>query len=178
MDQFCAGKDETYRRCICSAKIQEIKQQQSLLSQTATSLQDFYDYNIDAIPKTAEEIMAMQNATEGEQSIKQDKSNSALTLNSIKDVLYNVKQNVLDSEDKSNVIGNVQTIWETTDLIHGAAFATSSLRDNSANFASKARKLRFSADISAICFALAKTLSAKLPCKVLQASTVKSFSNC
>lgn len=120
MDQFCAGKDETYRRCICSAKIQEIKQQQSLLSQTATSLQDFYDYNIDAIPKTAEEIMAMQNATEGEQSIKQDKSNSALTLNSIKDVLYNVKQNVLDSEDKSNVIGNVQTIWETTDLIHGA----------------------------------------------------------
>jgi len=65
MDQFCAQQNESYRRCVCSSRLEDIKAQERLLSQTANQLQDFKDLNIEVIPKTAAEVKAMLSATAG-----------------------------------------------------------------------------------------------------------------
>lgn len=124
MDQFCANQNDTYRRCVCSSRLQKIQEKEGLISQTSASLQDFHMYNIDAIPKTAEEVMAMQSATDGEKSIKQDKSNSATTLKNIKEVLNNTQQKSLSTQGTLDIAGDIKEIWKTTDLIHGNDIAT------------------------------------------------------
>jgi len=123
MDQFCATQDDTYRRCVCSSRLQKIQEQEGLLSQTAVSLQDFHNYNIDAIPKTAAEVTAMQNATVGEKSIKEDKSISATTLKNIQDVLKTTKQKTIDSQNTFDITDDIQSVWQTTDLIRGSDIA-------------------------------------------------------
>ena len=62
MDQFCATLDDTYRRCVCSSKLDSIKNQEKKLSQTEDSLKDFENLNIDAISKTASEVKSMASA--------------------------------------------------------------------------------------------------------------------
>ena len=124
MDQFCANQNEDYRRCVCSSRLQDIQNKENLLSQTATSLQDFKDFNIDAISKTASEVKAMQTATEGEATIKKDDSNSSKTLNNIKRVLNISKQKALSSQGTMDIAGDIKSIWKTTDLIRGHDIAT------------------------------------------------------
>jgi len=124
MDQFCANQNDTYRRCVCSSRLQQIQDQEKLLSQTSTSLQDFHDFNIDAISKTAAEVKAMQTASAGEQGIKEDKSNSATTLKNIKSVLANSKQSALSTGGTLDIAGDIKSIWKTTDLIRGYDIAT------------------------------------------------------
>lgn len=123
MDQFCANQNDTYRRCVCSSRLQKIQEQENLLSQTSTSLQDFHTFNIDAIPKTAAEVMAMQTATDGEKSIQQDKSTSAVTLSNIKDVLNTTKRNTQSNLGTLDIAGDIKQIWKTTDLIRGSDIA-------------------------------------------------------
>lgn len=124
MDQFCANQNDTYRRCACSSRLQQIQDQEKLLSQTSTNLQDFHDFNIDAISKTAAEVKAMQTASAGEQGIKEDKSNSANALKNIKSVLANSKQNALSTSGTLDIAGDIKSIWKTTDLIRGYDIAT------------------------------------------------------
>lgn len=124
MDQFCATQNDAYRRCVCSSRLQDIQDQEKLLSQTATSLQDFHDFNIDAISKTAAEVKAMQTASEGESGIKEDKSNSATTLKNIKNVLNNSRQKALSTNGTLDIAGDIKSIWKTTDLIRGYDIAT------------------------------------------------------
>lgn len=124
MDQFCATQNDTYRRCVCSSRLPDIQDQERLLSQTATSLQDFHDFNIDAISKTAAEVKAMQNASEGETEIKEDTSNSATTLKNIKNVLNTSRQKALSTNGTLDIAGDIKSIWKTTDLIRGYDIAT------------------------------------------------------
>ena len=124
MDQFCATQNDKYRRCVCSSRLQEIQDQESLLSQTANSLQDFNTFNIDAITKTAEEVKAMQSASAGETGMKEDKSQSATMLKNIKEVLNTSKQNALSTNGKLDIAGDIKSIWKTTDLIRGYDIAT------------------------------------------------------
>ncbi len=124
MDQFCANQNDTYRRCVCSSRLQQIQDQERLLSQTSTSLQDFHDFNIDAISKTAAEVKAMQTASAGEQGIKVDTSNSANTLKNIKSVLTNSKQSALSTSGTLDIAGDIKSIWKTTDLIRGYDIST------------------------------------------------------
>ena len=129
MDQFCANQNTTYRRCVCSSRLQKIQEQERSLSQTATSLQDFKDINIDAISKTAEEVIAMQTASDGETGIKKDKSNSAQKLNNIRDVLTKTKQNSLSTQGTLDIAGDIKAVWQTTDLIRGYDISTLSGED-------------------------------------------------
>lgn len=119
MDQFCATMDENYRRCICSSKLTDVKAKEKKLSQTADSLQDFEDINIDAISKTAAEIKSMATATSGESSIKKDNSDSAKDLKGISTVLKNTKQQSLSTAGTLDIAGDIRAIWNTTDLIGG-----------------------------------------------------------
>lgn len=124
MDQFCANQDDTYRRCVCSSKLQQIQSKENVLYQTASDLESFHNYNIDAISKTTAEIQAMQNATVGEQSLKEDKSISAQQLNNIKDVLNNTQQKNNSFESSYDIFNDVASIWGTTNLIQGANIIT------------------------------------------------------
>ena len=121
LDQFCAMSDETYRRCVCSSRLYEMKGKQRALAQSADQLQDFKDLNIDAIPKTAAEVHAMQNASEGEMvaSFIKDKSSSIAQLAGISAVLSNTKSKSLSTAGKLDIAGDINSIWATTDLTSG-----------------------------------------------------------
>ena len=123
MDQFCAVQNENYRRCVCSSKLKDIQKQEKLLSQTSDSLKDFQDLNIDVISKTSKEVKAMLSATEGENAIKKDKSESANTLKTISSVLSDSKSKSVSDQAKMNISADIKSVWSTTDLIGGADLA-------------------------------------------------------
>ena len=91
MDQFCAQQDSTYRRCVCSSRLTQIKSQERLLSETATQLAGFKDLNLNVIDKSANEVDAMLSATDGESAIKKDTSSSSKQLNNISEILNKTK---------------------------------------------------------------------------------------
>lgn len=125
MDQFCANANDTYRRCICSARLDEIKTKQRALANAADQIQDFKDLNIEAIPKTPAEVNAMLSASEGEYaaSIAKDTSESAKKLAGISDVLTNTKSKSLSMAGTLDIAGDINAIWATTNLASGANIA-------------------------------------------------------
>ena len=120
MDQFCAIQNESYRRCICSSKLQDIQNQEKILSQTSAGLKDFETLNIDVIPKTTNEVKAMLSASEGESSIKKSSRDKSNISKNITDVLKNSKQESLSTAGKLDIAGDIKQIWSTTDLIVGS----------------------------------------------------------
>lgn len=125
MDQFCANADDTYRRCVCSSRLNEIKQKQSAISQSSDSLNTFHDINLDVINKSASEVTAMTSATIGEQiaSSAKDNSDSAKQLTAISDVLSKTKSKSLSNAGTLDAGGDIKSIWSTTDLASGANIA-------------------------------------------------------
>ena len=125
MDQFCGTANDTYRRCICSTKLSEIKSRERALSQASDQLQDFKNLNLAVIDKTAAEVKAMTSASAGEftQSISKDKSNSATQLAGISEVLSKTKNKSLSTQGTVDIAGDINAIWATTDLTGGANIA-------------------------------------------------------
>lgn len=125
MDQFCATQNDSYRRCVCSSRLDTIKSRERLLSQTADQLQDFVDLNIDVIPKTAAEVKAMISASEGElaASASRDTSTATKSLAGISEVLNKTKSNALSTQGTLDIAGDIDSIWATTDLTSGATIA-------------------------------------------------------
>ena len=123
MDQFCATANESYRRCICSSRLPEIQEKERALSQTSDQLQDFKNLNIEVINKTAQEVNAMITASEGEQAIKKDESDSATALSGISDVLSANKSKSLSTLGTLDIAGDINQIWATTDLTSGGNIA-------------------------------------------------------
>ncbi|MBR2511078.1 MAG: hypothetical protein IKB59_02820 [Alphaproteobacteria bacterium] len=125
MDQFCATANESYRRCVCSSKLTEIQSRERALSQTASQLQDFKGLNISVIDKTGAEVQAMLSASEGEtaQANAKDKSDSAKQLSGISEVLSNTKSKALSTQGSLDIAGDINQIWNTTDLTGGASIA-------------------------------------------------------
>ena len=125
MDQFCATANDTYRRCICSSRLTEIKKKQLALSDASDQIQDFRDLNIEAIPKTAAEVNAMVNASRGEYTATatKDNSSSAQQLAGISTVLANTKSRSLSTSGTLDIAGDINAIWATTDLASGVNIA-------------------------------------------------------
>lgn len=125
MDQFCATQNDTYRRCVCSSRLSTIKSRESLLSQTANSLQDFQDLNMTVIDKTTNEVKAMISASAGElvASSANDTSASAQQLSNISKILSRTKSQSLSTSGTLDIGGNINQIWQTTDLADGANIA-------------------------------------------------------
>lgn len=82
MDQFCAVKDEKYRRCSCSDRIFELDEQQKILEEAAMQINDF-NAGLDAVGLDAAQAAAMRKATEGELAMGDDKSAGKRILNAI-----------------------------------------------------------------------------------------------
>lgn len=125
MDQFCAMQNDTYRRCVCSSKLESIKSRTRALSQTSTLLQDFKDLNISVILKTPAEVNAMLTASTGESTLEKtkDTSASAQKITAIKDVLSGTRSNAMSTNGQLDIAGDIKTIWSTTDLASGANIA-------------------------------------------------------
>ena len=125
MDQFCALQNDTYRRCVCSSKLETIKTRTRAISQTNTQLQDFKDLNISAILKTPAEVNAMLHASEGEATLEKtkDTSASAQKITAVRDVLSGTRSNALTSQGQLDIAGDIKSIWSTTDLALGANIA-------------------------------------------------------
>ncbi|MDR2770169.1 MAG: hypothetical protein LBB08_01835, partial [Rickettsiales bacterium] len=117
MDQFCANRNEQYRRCTCSARLSEMRGRERNFSAATGMIKDFEDNNLHAVDKSPDEVKAMYSATEGESTIKKDASASAKALSGISDVL---SARGGDSEER---MGNMTEIWGTTDLVGGANLA-------------------------------------------------------
>ncbi len=109
MDQFCAKKDEKYRRCVCSNKLKEIQEKEFALFQTSEHLQDFHNLNLDVISKTKNEVKAMISASAGEKALekKKDTSASASKLEDISSTLNSTKKNSLSNKDTLDFIENL-----------------------------------------------------------------------
>ncbi len=123
MDQFCANKDETYRRCACSSRLDGLREMALKVQQTQGQLETFTDYNIDAISKTAKEVSASLSATAGESTVLADKSESAQTLAGISAVLGSSKTKSLSTGGTLDIAGDIGAIWSTPDFIGGSDIA-------------------------------------------------------
>ncbi len=121
MDQFCATQNDTYRRCVCSSRLDDIKSRERALAQGATQIQDFKDLNIDVIPKTPAEVNAMLSASAGEYAaeITTNRSESAAALHGISAVLTNTKSKSLSTAGTLDIAGDINSIWATTELASG-----------------------------------------------------------
>lgn len=122
MDQFCAIQNETYRRCMCSSRIDDIYARERLINQTNDELQDFKNLNIEVIPKTGAEVHAMLTATSGESVAAgaHDTSSTAKQLTGISDVLAYAKSKALSTSGTVDIAGNINQIWSTTQLASGS----------------------------------------------------------
>ncbi len=125
MDQFCATVDDHYRRCICSSKLDTVKTRERALTNASDQLTDFKNLNIDAILKTPAEVKAMLSASDGEKKLSTTKDNSASNkkLTAIGDVLKSAKTNSLSTAGTLDIAGDINQIWNTTELVSGTNIA-------------------------------------------------------
>ncbi len=126
MDQFCAGANETYRRCFCSDGFRTLRDKEEALDAATAMLSQFESNNLNAVDKTAEEVNAMYSATAGEMAIKKDTSASAALLNDIGDLLSgkkkpetNKSQTSLSALDFSVDLGDIWADNSATSIFGG-----------------------------------------------------------
>ena len=115
MDQFCANANDTYRRCVCSARYDEFRDTENAIDQALNLLAQFQDNNLTAVNLTAEEVTAMYTATEGENAIKRDTSAAANMLSEISDLLSGNSSSSSSSSSSGTSLG-LLTVDFTSDL--------------------------------------------------------------
>ncbi len=115
MDQFCANANDTYRRCICSARYNEFRDTENAIDEALNLLAQFQDNNLTAVNLSAEEVTAMYTATEGENAIKRDTSAAASMLSEINDLLSG-KSSASSSSGSSSTSLGLLTVDFTSDL--------------------------------------------------------------
>jgi len=125
MDQFCAGANDTYRRCICSEKFREFGDMEAALDRAKSMLQSFVDNNLENVTLSAAEVSAMYSATAGELAATRDKSAAAKMLEEIGDLLsgktkpQTQQQNTLDFSNLMDFGSAMDDVWGGGDGIFG-----------------------------------------------------------
>ncbi len=82
MDQFCALKNDDYRRCSCSNRIIDLAEQRATLNDAGQQLTVFTE-NLDVVGLNAAQATAMRTASEGESALATDTSASKALLQAI-----------------------------------------------------------------------------------------------
>ncbi len=82
MDQFCQFKNDDYRRCSCSNRVNELSEIRTVMQQAGNQLTVFTE-NLDVVGMTAAQATAMRNASEGENALTTDTSASKALLQAI-----------------------------------------------------------------------------------------------
>ena len=95
MDQFCSLKNDDYRRCSCNDRVFNLATQRKTLEDANVQLTEFTE-NLEMVGMTAQQVIAMNTASEGEDALTIDKSASKALLQAI--------MNSIRGED-TNVVG-------------------------------------------------------------------------
>ena len=82
MDQFCALKNDEYRRCSCSSRISDLTAVRKNLVETNEKLSEFTE-NLDIVGMTAAQATAINTASDGENALTRDVSASKALLTAI-----------------------------------------------------------------------------------------------
>ena len=111
MDQFCGLRDDQMRRCICSGRLNEMRERERNFQSAAGMLRDFEDNNLHVVDMSANEVRAMFSASEGETGVRRDTSSGAGALSGVSEVLANRGSgDVAATMDRRN-------LWNTTGMI-------------------------------------------------------------
>ena len=82
MDQFCALKNDDYRRCSCSNRIDSLMNARDSLVKTGEQITVFNE-NLDTVGMTAAQAKALHTASDGENALTSDTSASKALLQAI-----------------------------------------------------------------------------------------------
>ena len=114
MDQFCALKNDNFRRCSCSDRVYKFQEIFDTYQQVNAKLTEFSE-NLDVVGMTREQALAMKTASAGEDALTEDKSASKQLLQAIMNAIkgddasvggkYKDLNSVSIASDVSNAFG-------------------------------------------------------------------------
>ena len=128
MDEFCANKDSTLKRCACSSRIHDFDKTKEQLTQVEDKLQEF-SQRLLTVSMDKEDAMALNTATEGEIAYAtDDTSKSKKMLDEIAKKL-NASFNNSNFDQGLNAISlslNADAAFDNVDSMMGASTTTKS----------------------------------------------------
>ena len=104
MDQFCTLKNDDYRRCSCNDRVFDLAAQRETLEDANVQLTEFTE-NLETVGMTAQQVIAMKTASEGENALTSDKSASKALLQAIMNSIRGEDTNVLGKYSDCFCIG-------------------------------------------------------------------------
>ncbi len=116
MDQFCELKNDDYRRCSCSARVNNLTDLRNSLQDAGDQLNVFTE-NLEIVGMTAEQATAMRTPSDGENALTSDKSASATILQAI---MNSIRGEKADVSGKYSSLNSLDLSFDTVN-----AFGTS-----------------------------------------------------
>ncbi|MCQ2562520.1 MAG: InlB B-repeat-containing protein, partial [Alphaproteobacteria bacterium] len=125
MDEFCANKDSSLRRCACSNKVHDFDKAKKKLEQFEDKMLDF-NKQLLTVSMDKEDAAVINIATEGELAAStKDTSESQKILNKITDALNSNGKNKFNTNLSSISLSlNEDTVWDNIDLNSGVSTTT------------------------------------------------------
>ena len=122
MDEFCANKDTTLRRCACSTRIHEFDDIKQQLNDTEEKMLGF-NQTLLTVSLDKEDALAINSATEGELAFEtKDTSDSEKLLKKISDTLNTSSDSKLNSNLSAISLDlDMESAWDTVDSTAGIA---------------------------------------------------------
>ena len=122
MDEFCANKDTTLRRCACSTRIHEFDDIKQQLNDTEEKMLGF-NQTLLTVSLDKEDALAINTATEGELAFEQkDTSESEKLLQKITNTLNTSSDSKLNSNLSAISLDlDMESAWDTVDATSGIA---------------------------------------------------------
>lgn len=122
MDEFCANKDTTLRRCACSTRIHEFDDIKQQLNDTEEKMLGF-NQTLLTVSLDKEDALAINSATEGELAFgKKDTSESEKLLQKITDTLNTSSDSKINSNLSAISLDlDMESAWDTVDSTAGIA---------------------------------------------------------
>jgi hypothetical protein len=90
MDQFCDDADATYKKCVCSDKVIELRARMGAAESAVSAINNLRNERLNVVGMDADAVGAMYQSTEGENAVVKDESAAAQELDAISDTLANI----------------------------------------------------------------------------------------
>lgn len=122
MDEFCANKDTTLRRCACSSRIHEFDDIKQQLSDAEEKMVGF-NQKLLTVGLDKEDALAISSATEGEKAFEQkDISESEKLLQKITKTLNSSSDSKINSDLSAISLDlDMDSAWDSVDSMSGIA---------------------------------------------------------
>ncbi len=122
MDEFCANKDTTLRRCACSSRIHEFDNIKQQLSDAEEKMVGF-NQKLLTVGLDKEDAMAINSATDGEKAFEQkDTSESEKLLQKITKTLNSSSDSKINSDLSAISLDlDMDSAWDSVDSLSGIA---------------------------------------------------------